>query len=109
MKTTTLSVRTSLIAAVHADPWMPEATRKPDSTGARSHTAAVEETVPDDVALTMIPRPFSCSARYGIIAATATIETITPSPREPNFATKKSACDSSLRGVQYRHTAGSSQ
>ena len=32
----------------------------------------------------MIPRPFSCSARYGIIAATATTETSTPSARELN-------------------------
>jgi hypothetical protein len=48
----------------------------------------------------MMPRPFSCSARYGIIAATATIETRTPSPRESNLATKKSAWESSLRGVQ---------
>ena len=47
----------------------------------------------------MIPSPFSCSARYGIIAATATTETITPSARESYFATKTSACDSSLRGV----------
>src|SRR5690349_16106481 len=99
MNTTTLSVRTSLIAAVHAEPWMPEATTYTDRTNAPSHTAAVDETDPDEVALTMMPRPFSCRARYGIIAATATMETITPSARESNFATKKSACESSLRGV----------
>src|SRR5689334_5778749 len=100
MKATTLSVRRSLIAAVHAEPWMPDATTYSDRTTAPSHTAAVEEIVPDDVDETMIPRPFSCSERYGIIAATATIETITPSARESYLATKKSACDSSLRGVQ---------
>src|SRR4051812_23687075 len=99
MNTTTLSVRTSLIAAVHAEPWMPEATTYIDSTNAPIHTAAVEETDPDDVCDTMIPRPFSCSARYGIIAATATTETSTPSPRESYLETKKSACESSLRGV----------
>src|SRR3954469_21910802 len=109
MNTTTLSVSTSLIAAVHAEPWMPEATTYIDSTSAPIHTAAVEGPDPPEVADAMMPRPFSYSARYGIIAATATIETRTPSPRESNFATKKSACDSSLRGVQYRHTAGSSQ
>src|SRR3954452_16120670 len=100
MNTTTLSVKTSLTAAVHAEPWMPEATTYVDSTSAPIHTAAVEETDPPDVCETMMPRPFSCSARYGIIAATATIETITPSARESNFDTKKCACDSSLRGVQ---------
>ena len=47
----------------------------------------------------MIPRPFSCSARYGIIAATATTETSTPSAREPNLLTNTSACETSLRGV----------
>lgn len=100
MNTTTLSVSTSLIAAVHADPWMPEATTYIDSTSAPIHTAAVDETDPPDVAETMMPRPFSCSARYGIIAATATTDTSTPSARESNLATKKSAWDSSLRGVQ---------
>src|SRR3954453_5018459 len=100
MKTTTDSVSTSLIAAVHAEPWMPDATTYIDSTSAPSHTAAVDETDPPEVADTMMPRPFSCSARYGIIAATATIETRTPSPRESNLATKKSACERSLRGVQ---------
>src|SRR4051794_2595979 len=99
MNTTTLSVRMSLIAAVHADPWIPEATTYIDSTTAPIQTAAVEETVPDEVCETMMPRPFSCSARYGIIAATATTETTTPSARESYFDTKKSACDSSLRGV----------
>src|SRR6478672_10195890 len=100
MNTTTLSVSTSLIAAVHAEPWVPDATTYSDSTSAPIHTAAVAEMVPDEVAETMIPSPFSCSARYGIIAATATTDTITPSERESYFATKKSACDSSLRGVQ---------
>src|SRR3954469_5774003 len=99
MNTTTLSVRMSLIAAVHADPWMPEATTYTDRTNAPIHTDAVEETVPDDVCETMIPRPFSCSARYGILAGKATIEAPTPSARESYFDTKKSACDSSLRGV----------
>jgi hypothetical protein len=75
MNTTTLSVRTSLIAAVHAEPWMPEATTYVDRTTAPIHTAAVDEIEPDEVCETMIPSPFSCSARYGIIAATATIET----------------------------------
>jgi hypothetical protein len=88
-----------LIAAVHAEPWMPDATTYVDSTSAPIHTAAVDETDPPEVAFTMIPRPFSCSARYGIIAATATIETRTPSPRESNLATKKSPWESSLRGV----------
>src|SRR5689334_22393314 len=109
MKTTTLRVRTSLIAAVHAEPWMPDATTYSDSTSAPIHTAAVDEIDPPDVDETMIPRPFSCSERYGIIAATATTDTSTPSARESYFATKKSACDSSRRGVQKRHTAGSSQ
>src|SRR6476469_429103 len=109
MNTTTLSVSTPLIAAVQADPWMPDATTYSESTSAPIQTAAVAEIVPDDVDETMIPSPFSCSARYAIIAATATTETITPSDRESYFATKKSACDNSLRGVQYRHTAGSRQ
>src|SRR3954471_155856 len=100
MKTTTDSVSTSLIAAVHAEPWMPDATTYVDSTNAPIHTAAVEETDPPEVADTMMPRPYSGSARSGIMAATATTETITPSVRESNFDTKKSACDSSLRGVQ---------
>ena len=63
MNTTTLSVSTSLIAAVHAEPRMPEATTYIDSTSAPIQTAAVEETVPPEVADTMMPRPFSCSAR----------------------------------------------
>src|SRR3954453_18895307 len=100
MKTTTLSVSTSLIAAVHAQPWMPEAATDLDTPSAPIHTAAVEETDPPEVADTMIPRPFSCRARKGIIAATATTEKITPRVCESNFDTKKSACDSSLRGVQ---------
>src|SRR3954452_3710282 len=109
MKATTLSVSTALIAAVHAEPWMPDATTYSDSVNAPIQTAAVEEIEPPDVDETMIPRPFSCSERYGIIAATATTDTITPSARESYFATKKSAWESSLRGVQKRHTAGSSQ
>src|SRR3954467_3927735 len=100
MKTTTAGLGPSLIAAVHAEPWMPDATTYVDSTNAPIHTAAVEETDPPEVADTMMPRPFSCSARYGIIAAPATTETRTPSVRESNFDTEKSACDSSLRGVQ---------
>src|SRR3954469_17730327 len=109
MNTTTLSVSTSLSAAVHAEPWMPDATTYSESASAPLHTAAVEEIEPPEVDETMIPRPFSCSNRYGIIAATATTDTITPSARESYFATKKSAWESSLRGVQKRHTAGSSQ
>src|SRR3954471_1713861 len=109
MKTTTLRVRMSLIAAGHAEPGIPAATPQSESTRAPIPTAAVDEIDPPDVDDTMIPRPFSCSERYGIIAATATTDTITPSARESYFATKKSAWDSSLRGVQKRHTAGSSQ
>src|SRR3954447_14569709 len=100
MKTTTLRGRMSLIAAVHAEPWIPRATTERERTSAPIHTAAVDEIDPPDVDDTMIPRPFSCSERYGIIAATATTDTMTPSARESYFATKKSACDSSLRGVQ---------
>src|SRR3954447_14697441 len=100
MNTTTESVSRALIPAAPAQPWMPDATTYVDSTTAPIHTAAVEETDPPEVCETMIPRPFSCSARYGIIAATATTDTITPSARESTFATKKSACESSLRGVQ---------
>src|SRR3954452_4896954 len=100
MKTTRLRVRMALIGGVHAEPWMPDATTKGASTAAPSHTAAGDEIDPPDVDDTMIPRPFSWSERYGIMAATATTDTITPSARESYFATKKSACDSSLRGVQ---------
>src|SRR3954468_14892338 len=99
MNTTTDSVRRSLIAAVHAEPWMPDATTYSDSANAPIHTAAVAETEPPDVCETMIPRPFSCSARYGIIAATTTSETTTPSVRESYFETKTSACETSRRGV----------
>src|SRR4051812_12031061 len=100
MKTTTLSGRTSLTAAVHPQPGMPDAATESDSTSAPIHTAAVDEIDPPDVEDTMIPRPFSCSERYGIMAATATTETMMPSARESYFETKKSAWESSLRGVQ---------
>src|ERR1700709_1371068 len=100
MNTTTLSVRMSFIGGAHPGPWMPDATTYMDSTNAPIQTAAVAEIVPDEVSETMIPRPFSCSARYGIIAATATSDTMIPSARESYSETKKSACESSLRGVQ---------
>src|SRR3954463_1990102 len=106
MKKTTDSVSTSLIAAVQAEPGMPDATTYVDSTNAPIHTAAVEETDPPEVADTMMPRPFSCSARYGIIAATATTETSTPSAREPYALVNTSACDTSRRGVAKRQPAG---
>src|SRR3954471_21054489 len=99
MNTTTDSVSTSLIAAVHAEPWMPDATTYVESTNAPTQTAAVAETDPPEVWKTMIPRPFSCSARYGIIAATATTDTITPSARELNALTNTSAWETSRRGV----------
>src|SRR5690349_22437911 len=99
MNTTTPSVSTSLMQAVQAEPWIPEATTYPESTIAPIHTAAVDETVPYDVAETMIPSPFSCSARYGIIAVTATSETTMPSAREPYWLTNTSDRESSLRGV----------
>src|SRR4051812_16570098 len=99
MKTTTPNGRESLIAPAPAHPWVPGAATYTHRTKAPIPTAAARETVPHDVCETQIPRPFSCSARYGIIAATATIETTTPSARESYFDTKKSACDSSLRGV----------
>src|ERR671922_379595 len=99
MNTTTLSVSTSLTVAVHAEPWIPEATTYSESTTAPIQIAAVDEIEPYEVCETMIPRPFSCSARYGTIAATATSETTTPSVRESYLLVKKSACETSRRGV----------
>jgi hypothetical protein len=57
------------------------------------HTATGTESAPYDVSETMIPRPFNCSTRYGISAATPTSDTSTPSAGLSNLRTKKSACE----------------
>src|SRR3954451_14192096 len=99
MKTTIDSVSTSLIVAVHADPRMPEAATYTESTTAPSQIAGVEPIDPYDVCSTMIPSPFSCSARYGIIAATATTDTRIPNARDPYADVNTSAWETSRRGV----------
>src|SRR3954452_11880446 len=99
MNTTIESVNTSLIAAVHADPRMPEAATYTLRANAPIQIAGVDPIDPYDVCSTMIPSPFSCSARYGIIAPTATTETTTPRPREAYALVKTSACETSRRGV----------
>src|SRR6185437_6252341 len=104
MPTAAARIITSLSADVHADPRTPDTTTYPTSAMLDVHTATACVMTPPDASDTMMPSPLSCITRYGTSDARRTSATTTTSVLLSYFATKKSACDTSLRVCAYRHT-----